>query len=441
MVLPESWFRALALLLAFAAAPALWAEPPPNAADAKLAAAVERLAPAAIEARHRIHQNPELGNREFKTAELVAGRLRSLGLDVSSGVAHTGVVGLLKGARPGPLVAVRADMDALPVTEDTPLPFKSTVTADYRGQQVGVMHACGHDVHVAIQLGVASVLASLRAQLPGTVQFIFQPAEEGPPPGEEGGAALMLKEGIWAQVKPQAVFGLHASGNDPVGRVSYRPGPMMAAADTVRIVVKGRQAHGARPELAVDPVVMAAQVVLALQTIHSRNVPPLQPSVVTIGIIRGGQRENIIPAEVELAGTVRSYDAGVQDLIERRMREILDGITKAGGGSYSLDYDRGYPTTTNDPALTAASLPSLERVVGKDNLRLVDPMTPSEDFSYFANQTPGFFFQLGTEAAGAPSGDHHTPTFLADDSAIPVGMRAMSTLLLDYLTREASRRE
>jgi amidohydrolase len=441
MVLPESCFRALALLLASAAAPALWAAPPPNAADAKLKAAVERLAPAAIEARHRIHQNPELGNREFKTAELVAERLRSLGLDVSTGVAHTGVVGLLKGGRPGPLVAVRADMDALPVTEDTPLPFKSTVKADYRGQQVGVMHACGHDVHVAVQLGVASVLASLRAQLPGSVQFIFQPAEEGPPPGEEGGAALMLKEGIWAQAKPQAVFGLHASGNDPVGRIGYRPGAMMAAADTVRIVIKGKQAHGARPELAVDPVVMAAQVVLALQTIHSRNVPPLQPSVVTIGIIRGGQRENIIPAEVELAGTVRSYDAGVQDLIERRMREILDGITKAGGGSYSLDYDRGYPTTTNDPALTAASLPSLERVVGKDNLRLVDPMTPSEDFSYFANQTPGFFFQLGTEAAGAPSGDHHTPTFLADDSAIPVGMRAMSTLLLDYLTREASRRE
>ncbi|HEU0078624.1 MAG TPA: amidohydrolase, partial [Longimicrobiaceae bacterium] len=268
-----------------------------QAADARVAAAVDRFAPAIVEARHRIHQNPELGNREFRTAEMVARHLRSLGMEVQTGVAHTGVVGVLRGGRPGPTVAVRADMDALPVTEDTPYPFRSTVRTTYNGQEVGVAHACGHDVHTAVQMGVASVLASMREQVPGTVVFLFQPAEEGAPLGEEGGAKLMMKEGVFDRLKPSAVFGLHTFSEMEVGRVGYTPGPAMAAATEWRAVVKGRQAHGAAPHQSVDPVVMASQVVTALQTIRSRNLSPFTPSVVTVGIIRGGERLNIIPAE------------------------------------------------------------------------------------------------------------------------------------------------
>jgi amidohydrolase len=353
------------------------------------------------------------------------------------GVARTGVVANLKGGKPGPYIAVRADMDALPVTEDTPFSFKSMVRAAYLGQDVGVSHACGHDIHVAVQMGVASVLAGMKADLPGEIQFIFQPAEEGPPPGEEGGAALMLKEGLWKERKPQAVFGLHASAHDDVGNVTWCSGPAMAAADALDVRIKGRPAHGARPELAIDPVVIAAQAVMALQTIHSRNVPPRAPSVITIGIIRGGQRRNIIPAEVELQGTIRTYDAQVQDLIERRIREVLDGVTRAGGATFEMSYLRQYPVTINDPALTKASLPSLVRALGAARVTEGEPRTGSEDFSYFSNETPGFFYFLGTRKPGTVSGDHHTPTFTADDGAVPVGMRAMSYVLLDYLTRAA----
>jgi amidohydrolase len=417
------------LRAAFAAA----AGPPSR--DARVDAAVLRVAPEAVEIRHRLHQNPELGNREEKTAALVAERLRGLGLEVRTGIAHTGVVAMLKGGKPGPFVAVRADMDALPVTEDTPLPFKSTVRATYLGQEVGVAHACGHDIHVAVQLGVAAVLASMKDQVPGTVQFIFQPAEEGPPPGEEGGAQLMLKEGLWREAKPSAVFGLHVNAQSEVGQIKYTPGPSMAAADSFRIVVKGTPAHGARPELAVDPIVVAAQAVMALQTIRSRNVRPLDPAVITVGMIRGGQRQNIIPEEVEMRGTVRTFDGKVQDLVERRMREILDGITRSAGATYVLEYERGYPVLVNHRALTSATLPSLARAVGEKNLVLDEPRTGAEDFSYFAGQTPGFFYFLGGVKPGTSSGDHHTPTFLVDDAAIPVGMRAMSYVLLDYLAR------
>jgi amidohydrolase len=309
------------------------------------------------------------------------------------------------------------------------------VRSTYLGQEVGVSHACGHDVHVAVQLGVASVLASMRAELPGSVQFIFQPAEEGPPPGEEGGARLMLKEGLWRDAKPSAVFGLHASAQAEVGRVTYTPGPTLAAADSFHIVIKGRGAHGARPELAIDPIVVASQAVLALQTIHSRNVRPLDPSVLTVGLIRGGQRQNIIPEEVEMRGTVRTYDGKVQDLIERRMREVLEGITRAAGASFTLEYDRGYPVTINDRALTSATVPSLVRALGEENVQVDEPRTGAEDFSLFANETPGFFFFLGGVKPGTTSGDHHTPTFQVDDGAVPVGMRAMSYALLDALRR------
>jgi amidohydrolase len=412
----------------------------PAARDARVTELVAKLAPAIVEIRHDIHQNPELGNREFKTAEKVAAHLRSLGLEVKTGVAHTGVVGILKGGRPGPLVAVRADMDALPVTEDTPLPWKSSQRASYLGQDVGVMHACGHDIHTTVQMGVASVLSGLRGELPGTVQFIFQPAEEGPPPGEEGGAALMLKEGLWASAKPSAVFGLHAAGDVPVGVIQYTPGAAMSAADSLNLVIKGRQAHGARPDLAIDPVVVAAEVVMALQTVRSRSTSPLAPSVLTIGLVRGGQRRNIIPAEVELQGTIRTYDAKVQDLVEKRVREIVEGVTKAHGASFTLEYLRQYPATINHATLTEASLPSLERAIGARNVQKVEPEPGSEDFSYFANEVPGFFYFLGTLKDGTTSGDHHTPTFLADDGAIPVGIKAMSFVLLDYLERESRRR-
>jgi len=402
--------------------------------DAAVDAAVDRFAEQIIELRHRIHQNPELGNREFQTAALVAEHLRSLGFDeVTEGVAHTGVVGILRGGLPGDTVAVRADMDALPVTEDTPFSFASTVRTEYLGQEVGVMHACGHDIHTAVQLGVASVLASMREEIPGVVKFIFQPAEEGPPPGEEGGADLMVREGVLDAPRPSAIFGLHALADMDVGTLGYSSGPALAAVDHFTIRIIGRQAHGAYPELGIDPVVMASQAVMALQTIRSRNLPALEPSVVTVGIMRGGTRFNIIPDEMWLEGTVRTYAPEVRDAVERRMDEIVAGITAAGGGSYELVYDRGTPATINDPALAERMAPTLARVVGSDKVRVLDPVMGGEDFAYFANEVPGFFFRLGMVAPGVESGGHHTPTFQADDSSVPVGMRAMSNLLLDYL--------
>ena len=402
---------------------------------AEIDAAVARRLPEIVELRHRIHQNPELGNREFETAKLVAEHLRGLGLEVTTGVAHTGVVAVLEGGRPGPVVAVRADMDALPVTEDTPFEFASTVRTTYLGQEVGVMHACGHDVHTAVQLGVASVLASLAAELPGTVKLIFQPAEEGPPPGEEGGASLMVEEGVLEDPRPEAIFGLHTFAEMEVGQLGYTVGPAFAAVDRFVIDVHGRQAHGAAPHFSIDPVVMAAQAVTALQTIRSRTLPPLEPSVVTVGVIRGGERFNIIPASVRLEGTVRTYDPDVRDTVERRMGEILEGITRAGGGSFELDYLRSTPATINDPGLAARMLPSLEAVVGSDNVMEIEPTMGGEDFAEFANVVPGFYFRLGMVKSGTTSGGHHTPTFQADDGAIEVGMRAMSRLIIDYLRR------
>jgi amidohydrolase len=404
--------------------------------DARVNAAVQRVTDGVTEIRHHLHQNPELGNREFETAKLVAERLRALGLDeVRTGIAHTGVIGVLRGGRPGPVVAVRADMDALPVTEDTPYPFKSAVRATYLGQEVGVSHACGHDVHVAIQLGVAEVLAGMKRELPGTVLFIFQPAEEGPPPGERGGAALMLDEGAFADPRPSAVFGLHTQASLDVGIVGYTPGPALAAADHFWITVQGRQAHGASPDLSVDPVVTAAQVVLALQTIRSRNLPPLEPSVLTVGMIHGGERFNIIPGEVRLEGTVRTYSTSAQDQAERRIREIVAGVTASAGATFEITYERGSPPVVNDLALTARMVPTLERILGAQNVRRIDPAMVGEDFSYFANQVPGLFYRLGVQKPGTTSGDHHTPTFQADDSAIPIGIRVMTGLVLDYLDR------
>jgi amidohydrolase len=399
--------------------------------------AVEAHAADIIELRHQLHQYPELGNREFETAKLVAAHLQSLGFDViQTGVAHTGVVGILRGGGTGPVVAVRADMDALPVTEDTPYPFKSTVRTTYQGQDVGVSHACGHDIHTAVQLGVASVLASMRDEIPGTVKFIFQPAEEGPPPGEDGGAEVMVEEGVLKNPAPAAIFGLHTNPDLEVGQVGYSSGPALASSDQFRITIHGKQSHGASPHLSIDPIVMAAQAVTAFQTIRSRNLDPLQPSVISVGIIRGGERFNIIPEQVYMEGTVRTYDEGVRDEIERRLDEILAGITQAGGGTYEYEYERGAPPTINDVALTQEMVPTLVRVLGSDNVFTLDPMMAAEDFAYFANQIPGFYFRLGTTKPGTTSGFNHTPDFMADDASVPVGMRAMSNLVLDYLGRQ-----
>ncbi|MFL6293689.1 MAG: M20 family metallopeptidase, partial [Thermoanaerobaculia bacterium] len=374
------------------------------------------------------------GYKEVKTAELVAAHLRALGLEVKTGVAKTGVTAVLQGGKPGPRIAVRADMDALPVVEQTDLPFHSTKKDTFLGQEVGVAHACGHDVHTTALLGVASVLNAVKADLPGSIEFIFQPDEEGPPPGEKPGAALMLDEGAF-ETKPQAIFALHSFPDLPVGQVGYNPGPTMAAVDQFIIKIKGKQAHGASPHLSIDPVVMAAQAILALQTIRSRNLSPFEPSVLTVGIVRGGERFNIIPGEVYLEGTVRTYNEEVRAEVERRMREILDGITRAGGGSFELEYKKNAPATVNDPALSKTSAALLERSVGAGNVKLVEPSMGGEDFAYFANEIPGFYYRLGVVAPGTTSGGLHTPTFRADDSAVAVGMKAMSRLLVDWLSQ------
>jgi amidohydrolase len=398
--------------------------------------AVAIVAPGMVEVRHHLHQYPELGNREHETAALIAMHLREMGFDeVGMGVAHTGVVGVLQGGQPGPVVAVRADMDALPVTEETPYPFKSTVRTTYLGQEVGVSHACGHDIHMAVQLGLARVLSEMRDELPGTVVFIFQPAEEGAPPGEEGGAALMIQEGVLENPRPDAIFGLHTFWNMPVGQIGFTAGPALAASDHFWVTIRGTGAHGAQPEESADPIVMAAQAVTALQTIRSRNMSPMEPGVVTVGMIRGGTRFNIIPEQVMLEGTVRSYSAATQDLVERRMHAILGGITTAGGGGYELVYERGIPVTVNDEALTERVVPSLAAALGAENVKRIPPATVAEDFAFFANEVPGFYYRLGTLKPGTTSGNHHTPTFQADDSAVPVGIKAMAYLVWDYLER------
>jgi amidohydrolase len=394
-----------------------------------------------IEIRHDIHQHPELGNRETRTADLVAKELRRLGLEVRTGVAHTGVVGVLRGGKPGPVIAIRADMDALPVTEQTDLPFKSMVTANYLGRETGVSHACGHDTHVAAQLGVANLLAGMKDKLAGTVVFIFQPAEEGPPDGERGGASLMVEEGALRDPKPDLILAFHANGSPPdapggyqqLGRVAFTPGPALAAATKWTARVIGRQAHGSTPELSIDAAVTASEVVVALQTIRSRNLSPFVPAVLTVGVMRGGDRNNIIPGEMYLEGTIRTFDDSVQDVIERRMREIFDGVTRSAGASFTLEFDRSHPVTVNDTILSARFRPVLERAMGPGNVFVRPPITGAEDFSYFAREVPGFYLFVGAVPAGRTSGGHHTPTFYADDGTVPAAMRAMTALVLNAL--------
>ncbi len=400
----------------------------------------QAVTPKVVSWRRDIHQHPELGNREFRTAKLVAAHLRSLGIEVREGVARTGVVGILRGGRPGPVVALRADMDALPVTEMVDLPFASKVRATYNGREVGVMHACGHDNHVAILMGAAEVLSAVRSQLPGTAVFIFQPAEEGPPEGEEGGAELMIKEGVLQNPAPEAIFALHV-GPGRLGRITYRPGGFQAAADDLRIVVRGRQTHGAMPWAGVDPIVVSAQVINALQTVTSRQMNLVAaPSVVSIGMIQGGVRGNIIPNSVVMAGTIRTLDPSHRADIHQRVRRTVEKVAEASGATAEVTIGPGVPITYNDPALTERMASVLRRVARDGNAGVTNPATTSEDFSFFQEKIPGLYFYLGvtpdgTDPATAPT--NHSPQFFADEGALPVGVRAMTHLAVDYLTMSA----
>ncbi|HXI14041.1 MAG TPA: amidohydrolase [Thermoanaerobaculia bacterium] len=390
-----------------------------------------------LEWRRDIHEHPELGNREFRTAKIVAEHLTRLGIEVRTGVAHTGVVGVLKGGKPGRVVALRADMDALPVTESVDVPFASKVRSTYNNQDVGVMHACGHDTHVAILMGVAEVLAGMKANLPGTVKFLFQPAEEGAPAGEEGGAELMIKEGALDKPRPDVVFGLHVTSRHEVGQIGYKSGSLLAAVDRLEIKVNGRQTHGAAPWLGVDPIVVASQIVLGLQTVASRQLDvSLAPSIVTIGMIRGGVRNNIIPDDVEMIGTLRSLDKEMREQLHLRVRRTVEKIAESAGATADVKIVPGYPITYNDPALTERMTPTLERVAGADRLVTIHPHLGAEDFSFFAEKVPGFFYFLGTRpkgvsAAAAPA--NHSPRFFVDESGLGLGVRSLLHLTLDYM--------
>ena len=416
-------------LSASALAPAI------DAASAVVEAAV-------IAWRRDLHQHPELGNREFRTAAVVADHLRALGFDdVRTGVAHTGVVGLLKGALPGPVVALRADMDGLPVKEEVDLPFASKARGQWNGEEVGVMHACGHDCHVAILMGVAQVLAGLRAQLRGSVKFIFQPAEEMPPEGEDGGAKMMIAEGALERPTPRAIFGLHVTSRQATGTIGYRPGPTMASSDKLKITVLGSQTHGAAPWLGVDPIVTAAQVVLGLQTVISRTQDLTQePAVVTIGMIRGGVRENIIPDSVEMRGTIRTFNEEMRDDIHERVTTLAEAVSRGSRAGCKVCIDKNYPVTVNDPALTAAMLPTLQRVAGA-GLNLVPKVTGSEDFSFFQRVVPGLFIFVGVTPPGVDpkkAAPNHSPRFYVDESGLLLGVRALAHLACDYLEAPAA---
>ena len=404
--------------------------------------AAEAVEASVIAWRRDLHEHPELGNREFRTAKIVQAHLEALGLDeVRTGVAHTGVIGLLKGALPGPTIALRADMDALPVTEEVDLPFASKVRTHWNGEEVGAMHACGHDCHTAILMGVASVLTGLRSQLRGSVKFIFQPAEEMPPEGEEGGAQMMIAQGALENPVPQAIFGLHVTSRLPLGVVGYRPGPTMASSDKMKITVHGKQTHGAAPWLGVDPIVTAAHVITGLQTVISRGVDiAREPAVVTIGMIRGGVRDNIIPDSVEMRGTIRTFDEEMRDEIHERVTTLAEAVSRGSRAGCTVCIDKKYPVTVNDPALTEAMVPTLQRVAGPGGLELVPKVTGAEDFSFFQRIIPGLFFFVGVTPPGTDpktAYSNHSPRFFADERALVIGVRALSHLTCDYLESKA----
>lgn len=392
--------------------------------------------------RRDIHQHPELGNYEVRTSKLVADHLRKLGMEVKTGVAKTGVVGLLKGGKPGPVVALRADMDALPVKERVDVPFASKAKGQYLGKEVDVMHACGHDTHVAILMATAEVLAGMKDQLPGSVKFIFQPAEESPADFEPNGSNMwgakqMVAEGVLDNPKVDAIFGLHVSSGLESGKLGWRSGPSMAAADQFWIDVKGRQTHGARPWAGIDPVVVASQIVLGLQTIQSRQVNAmLEPSVITVGTIHGGNRMNIVPEKVEMMGTIRTYDEGMKKDIHARMKRTTEAIASSSGAEATFKVVELYNATVNQPALTEKMAPTLVRVAGDGNWMIVPKATASEDFSFYQEKVPGLFFNLGVTPKGtdlAKAASNHSPEFYVDEPALVNGVRALSNLTVDYM--------
>ncbi|MDO5610503.1 MAG: amidohydrolase [Pseudomonadota bacterium] len=425
----------IALLLSVAGQGHAQTRPEVDAAAKKLQADV-------VTWRRDFHQHPELSNREARTAGKVAAHLRKLGLKPQTGIAHHGVVAIIEGGKPGPKIALRADMDALPVTEQTGLPFASKVTTEFNGQQTGVMHACGHDAHTAILMGVAEALVAMQRDLPGQVMLIFQPAEEGAQPGEEGGASLMLKEGLFNTFKPEAVFGLHVFSTLPAGTIGYRKGPFMAASDFFEVKVEGRQTHGSRPWGGIDPIVASADVIGSLQsTISRRTDISALPAVVTIGAIHGGIRNNIIPDDVKMLGTLRTFDDGQRKRIVADMKNVIESVAHAHGAKGQLDIgdEAGNPVTYNNPELTTRILPSLQAVAGTGKVIETPLIMGAEDFSYYAKEVPGVFFFVGATKPGidpltAPS--NHSPQFDVDESALDLGLRAMLQLTLDYLGKE-----
>jgi len=405
----------------------------------EVTAAAKALQSKVVAWRRDFHQHPELGNRETRTSAKVAEHLRSLGLEVKTGVAHTGVVAVLKGGKPGPRIALRADMDALPVTERVDVPFASRATTEFRGEKVGVMHACGHDAHTGILMGVAEALVAMKADLPGEVLFVFQPAEEGPPDGEDGGASMMLEEGIFREFKPDAAFGLHVFSTLPVGSIGVREGPLMAASDRFNIKVIGRQTHGSRPWGGIDPIVAAADLIGSAQTIVSRRTDIAKlPAVVTFGAIKGGIRYNIIPDEVELVGTIRTFDPAMREKIFADLKNVSEHVAAAHGATVQAQVPdtEGNPVTVNNPELTARLLPSLQAAVGADKVIETPLQMGAEDFSYYANTVPSMFFFVGATPVGkdpATAPSNHSPEFFLDEAALDVGFRALMQVALDYL--------
>jgi amidohydrolase len=403
---------------------------------AKIDAAVDKITPKTISWRRDFHEHPELSNREFRTSKIVAAHLRSLGLEVREGVAKTGVVGILRGARPGPVIGLRADMDALPITERTPVPFASKVTSTYNGQTVGVMHACGHDSHTAILMSVAEVLAGLKNELRGTVVFVFQPAEEGPPEGEEGGAALMIKEGVLDNPRVEVMFGLHIHSALEAGKIKYRSGAMMASSDWFTLRVKGKGSHGSQPWNGIDPVVAAAQIIEGLQTIVSRQMDlTRQPVVISVCTMKAGLRPNIIPEEVVLTGTIRTLDTGMRRDIQERIVRTASRIAESSGAQAETSFQGMTAITYNNPDLVEKMLPSLQRAAGKDNVLPMDVMTGAEDFSFFGQKVPAFFFLLGGMKKGQDpltAFPHHTADFFIDESGFGLGVKTFCRLVVDY---------
>ncbi|MFP6815454.1 MAG: amidohydrolase [Pseudomonadales bacterium] len=405
--------------------------------SAEIRTAAQALQARVIGWRRDIHQHPELSNREFRTSRLVAEHLESLGLEVTVGVAHTGVVGVLKGARPGPVVALRADMDGLPVTERTGLEYASTERGTYNGLDVGIMHACGHDNHVAILMGTASLLSGMRDELSGTVKFVFQPAEEGAPKGEEGGAKMMIQQGVLKNPTVDAIFGLHISQSDAVGRASYRTKGALASAQRFEITVKGRQTHAAQPWAGVDPVVVGAYIVTALQTIVSRQVDITNaPAVISVGTFHGGVRNNIVPDSVRMEGTIRTFDADMRVDIHARIKRIAEAIAESMGATAVVEIDAGVPVTYNDPGLAEAMLPTLHKVYGRDGVRFAKLITGAEDFAFYQEEVPGFFFLIGGRPKNVSAEQaipNHSPLFTVDEGALVLGVEVMSQLAVDYL--------